>query len=236
MKRKLIHFFSIVLFLCLLITMIPVHAAEPSAGAITEDNSSGDSDQTPAKPVPEPEPEPLILKATLYKTNYSYLKWTSNTTDATYNIYRSTKEKSGFKKIGSVSNKAGTIKFFDDSKKLPLGTTYYYKVTKVMGKNTVETSNTVGVRIRLRPAENAKASLVAGNKITLTWSKVTYATSYTIYRSTSRDGKFTKLTSTSKTTYKDTSVTTGQAYYYKIYSNLSGNANAKSSPTEILAA
>jgi fibronectin type 3 domain-containing protein len=50
------------------------------------------------------------------------------------------------------------------------------------------------------------------------WSKIAGATSYIVYRSTSKNGKYTKVgtVSASKQVYTDKKVTKGKTYYYKV--------------------
>jgi hypothetical protein len=53
---------------------------------------------------------------------------------------------------------------------------------------------------------------------TVKWKKVTDATSYEIYRATSKNGEYSKITtvSSSKTSYKNTKLKKGKTYYYKV--------------------
>ena len=53
-------------------------------------------------------------------------------------------------------------------------------------------------------------------KPVLTWNKVQGAKKYEIYRATSENGKYTRLTTTSKTTYTDSKATAGKQYFYKV--------------------
>ena len=50
----------------------------------------------------------------------------------------------------------------------------------------------------------------------LQWNKVSGAKKYEIYRATSENGKYTRLTTTSKTTYTDSKATAGKQYFYKV--------------------
>lgn len=52
--------------------------------------------------------------------------------------------------------------------------------------------------------------------ITLTWSKVDGAEGYEVYRETSKNGKYTKVASVTKTSYKDSKLKAGKTYYYKV--------------------
>lgn len=213
-------------------TSDPDNPGDPGNPDNPNTGGSDDSEtETPEDPV-TPEPEPLKITGAMYKTNYTYVSWKSADSKATYNIYRSTKAKSGFKKIGTVSNKSGTVKFYDKAKKLTLGTTYYYQVKKVINKETVDTSNTVSVKIQILPPKNVKASITSANDVKLTWDKSSYATYYTIYRSTSKDGKYKKVGTSKTTSYTDKTPDAAKAYYYRIFARKnSGTANSKSSDT-----
>lgn len=64
-----------------------------------------------------------------------------------------------------------------------------------------------------------KASNVTKTKVTLTWSHVDYATRYQLYRATSKNGKYTRIYSTSdrwQYTYTDKGLKEGTYYYYKV--------------------
>ena len=52
--------------------------------------------------------------------------------------------------------------------------------------------------------------------VSLSWKKVKNATGYYIYRSTSRDGEYKKIATTSKTSYTDKKIPEMNTYYYKI--------------------
>lgn len=52
--------------------------------------------------------------------------------------------------------------------------------------------------------------------VTVRWKKVSNATGYCVYRSTSRDGEYTKIATTSKTNYTDKKIPGTNIYYYKI--------------------
>lgn len=53
-------------------------------------------------------------------------------------------------------------------------------------------------------------------KPVLSWEKVSGARKYEVYRATSENGKYSRLTTTTKLTYTDTKATAGKMYFYKI--------------------
>jgi hypothetical protein len=85
-----------------------------------------------------------------------------------------------------------------------------------------------GVFIRTTTANLSSAVSAGYNSIKLSWSKQVGVTGYVIYRATSSTGTYTKIKtlSASTTSYTNTGLTTGKAYYYKIrgyYKNTLGN-------------
>ncbi len=64
------------------------------------------------------------------------------------------------------------------------------------------------------------------NKLNVSWAKVTGASGYDVYRATSKTGAYSKVATVSGSTvsYANSSLTTGQTYYYKVvaYSTVEG--------------
>ncbi|MEH7084096.1 S8 family serine peptidase [Neobacillus drentensis] len=56
------------------------------------------------------------------------------------------------------------------------------------------------------------------NKLTVSWTKVTGASGYEVYRATSKTGSYSKVATVNGSTasYANSSLTTGQTYYYKV--------------------
>ena len=53
-------------------------------------------------------------------------------------------------------------------------------------------------------------------KVVVTWDKVTNASKYEIYRATSKDGTYSRRSTTTKTTFTNTNAQVGVQYYYKV--------------------
>ena len=64
--------------------------------------------------------------------------------------------------------------------------------------------------------------------MTVTWSAVTDATSYTVYRSTSSGTLGAAIGSTNSTTLTDSNVTAGTSYYYSVVAT---GVNGSSAPS-----
>ena len=73
-----------------------------------------------------------------------------------------------------------------------------------------------------RPTLKVKKS---GAKRTLSWSAVEGAQKYIVYRSTSKNGTYSKLTTTTKTSFVDKKAKKKKKYYYKVaaMTNVNGN-------------
>ncbi|MCY6483388.1 fibronectin type III domain-containing protein [Clostridium aestuarii] len=70
---------------------------------------------------------------------------------------------------------------------------------------------------------------VGTNDITLSWSKVSQAVSYNIYRSLSKDGKYVRIDTPKGTSYTDKGLMPSTKYWYEISAiNSSGEGNFSS--------
>jgi GH25 family lysozyme M1 (1,4-beta-N-acetylmuramidase) len=100
---------------------------------------------------------------------------------------------------------------------------------KILLKGIGEFCGTKTVTFSINPTTvtGLKAKKKSTSYITLSWSKNTSGSGYEIYRSTSRNGSYSKIATISKNTtvtYKNTKLAAGQCYYYKIRSfKKSGN-------------
>ena len=169
-------------------------------------------------------PADLQTKAINYKT--VQISWSSVDNADGYMVYRRTAD-SGWKKIAS---QVTDISYKDQ--KAVTGTTYYYTVkaySYAWGEMTVSSYDKDGVagKAVLGKVKIAAAASEGYSTIRVTWNKVSGANGYRVYRSTSKDGKYTAIGSTAKNsavTFPDKKAVTGKTYYYKVraYRNVSG--------------
>lgn len=66
------------------------------------------------------------------------------------------------------------------------------------------------------------------SSVTLKWSKVSGADGYYVYRADSYGGTYKKIKSTTDTEYKNTGLTQGREYYYKVYAYKDGDKGSAS--------
>jgi uncharacterized protein (DUF1800 family) len=143
------------------------------------------------------------------------VSWEASAGASSYTVYRSVSwEPSTF---APVATSLAALSLLD----MPLtnGTKYYYRVRAVADGGVSELSARVYATPQPPPPADPPANLVAraGNaKVDLSWDAVTGATSYRIFRTTTGVWDATPLTSTRVTTFRNTGLTNGTAYSYKV--------------------
>ena len=198
-------------------TATPTPAATPTPIVTVTPTVTPTVTVTPtATPTPavSPDKKPSVPKLSKITTLYNSItvKWNAVSEADGYQVYR--KVNSGKWKV--VKNTTGTS--YKD-KNVKAGYKYSYTVKahkKVNGKKVYSGYNKKGLSGKL----NTVVSLSVKNKtVSISWKKTTGATGYYIYRSGSKNGKFSKIktiTSGKTLKYTDKKVKTGNTYYYKV--------------------
>ncbi len=136
------------------------------------------------------------------------LTWNAVDGAASYKVYRATAKNGAY----SVINTTKALTYTNTG--AALGTTYYYKVEalnaagKSMGFSAV-------VEGKVAPVLAVGYSSVSG-KPQLTWKAVPGATEYQVYRSTQQNSGYSKINTTTSTSYVNTGAKAGTTYYYRI--------------------
>ena len=199
-----------------------------SLKATTYDRSNNSTQTTNTFSIVAP-PAPVDITATGGSSQVS-LQWTASAGATGYEVFRSTTAGTSGTLLGAAPTTA-TTSFTDNG--LINGTTYYYTVTAKNGSD----SSTPSIQISATPLA-APANLVAltGNsQVSLTWSAVTGAASYRLYRSTSA-GTFnytTSVASTTATSFTDTGLTNNTTYYYVVRA-ASANASISNATSNVV--
>ena len=135
-----------------------------------------------------------------------------------YYIYRTDTKGSNLKLI------AKTSKLYYKDTNVSKNKTYYYKVRAYQIKNKKivkksDSSSTVSKAIvSLSKVKNVKATAVSESKIKLSWDKVSGATRYYLYYSTSKNGTYKSIGYVTKNTYTFTKLNSSTTYYFKVKS------------------
>lgn len=167
---------------------------------------------------------PVAVASNIAKTGKIKVSWKSIEGSDEYFVYRSSKADGAFEKVAVTTGKSYT----DTSVKA--GKVYYYKVKAVTDNkaiNNSELSNSVKRTCDLaRPVVKVSKNKKTG-KVKLSWKRVKNAKKYTIYRATSKNGKYTKIGTTAKLNFVNKNVKKGKTYYYKVKA-IAKNTNANS--------
>ena len=139
------------------------------------------------------------------------LTWKAVSGAVSYRIYRSESRGTGYSLLGTTSSTSYV------NTGASTGTTYYYRV-KAVNRDGMASgySNIVSGKATLpAPVLNIGLSVSSGKPM-LAWDAVPGATSYRIYRSTSRGTGYSLLATTTSTSYVNTSAAKGTTYYYRV--------------------
>ena len=153
------------------------------------------------------------------------LTWAAVDGAAKYEIYRSTQQSTGFTLLGTTTSTSYV------NTGAAVGKTYYYKVRalNVDGAAGAYSSTVSGAAKAVAPAAPTVTMTYSdGGKPKLTWSAVSGATSYRVYRSESRGTGYSLLGTTTSTSYVNTGAAVGKTYYYRVKAVNSAGTSAYS--------
>ena len=151
------------------------------------------------------------------------LKWNAVSGAAKYEVYRARSLNGDYIKYSTVTGTSYTNTSYIEN-----GNTYYYKVRALKSDGTAGAwSSVVSVTYKQTlPAPTVTGGNDAQGRPTLTWNAVSGAAKYEVYRARSKDGTYTKYSTTTGTAYTNSSyLTSGATYYYKVRA-LGANGNA----------
>ena len=143
--------------------------------------------------------------------------WKSITGAVAYDVYRRNEQAETTMWLGS------TDKTVFDDEYVTTKTRYTYFVVPDMGVDGIEVIYTFDfpkkgasyVHVIGTPKISSAANTAAGTA-TLKWNYVGLAKYYIVYRSTGRNGKYTKIGTTVKPVFEDKKAVKGKTYYYKV--------------------
>ena len=153
------------------------------------------------------------------------LTWAAVDGAAKYEIYRSTQQSTGFTLLGTTTSTSYV------NTGAAVGKTYYYKVRalNVDGAAGAYSSTVSGAAKAVAPAAPTVTMTHSDSgKPKLTWSAVSGAASYRVYRSESRGTGYSLLGTTTSTSYINTGAAVGKTYYYRVKAVNSAGTSAYS--------
>ncbi|MCL6572568.1 MAG: hypothetical protein K6T88_12940 [Bacillus sp. (in: Bacteria)] len=149
--------------------------------------------------------------------SYSSIKtsWTVVSGASGYEVYRATSSTGTYSLVGKTT----TATSFTNTG-LTTNKVYYYKIKayRMVGTTKVNSGYTTVVSAKPIPSvpTNFKAARYSSTSIKTTWSAVTGASAYEVYRATSSTGTYSLVKNTTSLYYTNTGLTTGRTYYYKL--------------------
>lgn len=129
-----------------------------------------------------------------------------------YEVYRATSKNGKYTLVKTVTETSYT------DKSTNVGKSFFFKVKAISSDKNVTASafskvvkGTVDLKM---PVVTAKSK--SKKQVKLSWKKVSGAKKYEIYRATSKNGKYKKIATTTKTSYTNKKLKSGKTYYYKV--------------------
>ena len=171
---------------------------------------------------------PVVSLTSNAATGKPQLSWKAVSGADRYWVGRSTS------KNGTYTYAATTSTSYTDTKAVA-GTTYYYRVCAVHPSNSDYNSAYSAVAWRVCDLARPTLSITnnaASGKPQLSWNAVSGANRYWVGRSTSKNGTYTFVTTTS-TSYVDTNAAAGTTYYYQVCAVHPSNSSANSAYSPI---
>jgi len=166
------------------------------------------------------------------------LIWSGSSGASSYSLYRATTPGGE----GATPYKTGLTAASSVDAAVTNGQIYYYKVTAVgPGYETPATNEASATpSSSIPPPATGLAARGSTGQVSLTWTAVTSATGYNLYRATGAGGEGTTpyKTALSGTAYADAGVSNGQTYYYTLTAvNASGEgvASGETAATPLVA-
>ena len=165
-----------------------------------------------AKSVPA---APVVRIGNSASSGKPMLTWNAVEGATSYRIYRSTAKGSGYSLLGTTTATSYT------NTGAKAGTTYYYRVKACNDAGLSPYSNIVSGQVKTVTPKPAAPVVKIGNsassgKPMLTWNAVSGATSYKVYRATSKSGTYSLLGTVTATSYTNTGAKAGTTYWYKV--------------------
>ncbi|ALC90576.1 hypothetical protein AM500_12855 [Bacillus sp. FJAT-18017] len=190
---------------------IPAQKAGTSIGVYTVDAAGNVSARKTIKVVNS------ATSSVSYDYNRIKVSWHGVPGSSGYEVYRSTKSTGTYAKIGTITS-GSTVSFINSS--VVTGKLYYYKVRAYRVINGVKVYSPYTKISSTKAVPKApvglKSKKASSTSMSLTWTKVSGATGYAVYRSTSKSGTYSHIGSLSGNSFTNKSLSYGKTYYYKV--------------------
>ena len=161
---------------------------------------------------------PKSVSATAFDSAIN-VKWAKVSGASGYTVFRSTSKTGRYVAVANL-NGANASSYRDTS--VSGGKTYFYKIRANGTASVYHSAQSAAASAATRFRATTVSATGYLKNITLKWNAVSGSKGYTIFRSTSANGKYVAIktiTRAAVTTYKDTTIESGNTYYYKVRTN-----------------
>ena len=164
-----------------------------------------------ARPIP---PSPSSVKAVAASYSSVKVSWGAVSGATRFEVYRATSSSGSYTLVGTTTATSFT------NTGLRTGSPYYYKVRCYHLEGSVKVysafSAVVSAKTAIGTPGSVRAARASSTSIRVTWGKVSGATKYELWRSTSSGGTYALVATTSSLYYTNSRLTTARTYYYKV--------------------
>lgn len=152
---------------------------------------------------------PALKVSNNASTGKPVLSWAAVKGANNYDIYYSTSADGTYTKLASTKNLTYT------HTAASTGKTYYYKIRATYGSVKSKYSSVIKRTCDCaRPV--TKLTVLSSRKPKISWSRISGAAKYSVYRAPSKTGTYKLIKTTTSLSYTDTSAVAGKVYYYKV--------------------
>jgi fibronectin type 3 domain-containing protein len=207
-------------------------------------NDGGEGAKSSAKFATTKPNTPTGVEAAAKSTYSIEISWDVPVSHASaiYNVYGLNSESGEYDRLNNnVNVSIQGNKYLYTKTGLSAGTTYSYKISRTIGNVESAQSVAVSATTKLAAPTGVQATAQSSSSIEISWTEVTGATSYTVYRSESQSGIYTEEIAKDLTTIlytDDTGLSPEKTYYYKVSTvnnggegDQSGHASATTKPS-----
>ena len=153
---------------------------------------------------------PVVKGSNKESTGKISLTWDAVEGAVQYEVYRATSKTGKYTRMKALTNTTYT------NTTAKAGKYYYYYVRAIDADGNHADSNIIGRTCDLAQTTVTLTNVASTGKIRISWEPVEGATKYQVYRATSKNGTYSRISTTSNTSVTNTKVDAGKTYYYKV--------------------
>ena len=154
--------------------------------------------------------QPTVTLSNVASTGKIKITWAKVDGAVKYEVWRATSKNGTYSRLTTTTATSVT------NTKTEAGKTYYYKVKALAQDSEANSAYSTAVSRTCDLAQPVVTIALSSKKPKVSWKKIDGATKYEVYRATSKNGTYSKVKTTTSTSYKDTAAKSGKTYYYKV--------------------